>query len=253
MDGIEWKRSKYGRLAKMFLKYAERKAVKYSQELIADSIVIQDYYKTKFQKSAFYIPYGADIFNSPNPGVMSVFDLKPYQYNLIIARLQPDNNTEIILNGFVKSKTDNRMIVIGKQTSSYGKYLRDSFRDERIKFYGGIFDMDILNNLRYYSNIYFHGHSAGGTNPSLLEAMAASGLICAYDSPYNKAVLADNAFYFENESDVTAILNKMIYKNDYQNLIDNNLKVIETFYSWDKIINDYYECFKSTLDRIYSK
>ncbi|MCP4632842.1 MAG: glycosyltransferase family 1 protein [candidate division Zixibacteria bacterium] len=247
MDGIEWKRSKYNRIVQSFLKYAEKLGVKYSAELIADNIVIQEYFQEKYRRKASYIPYGAGIFDNPNQEILTGYNLEPYRYNLIIARFQPDNNTDMLLSGVENSTNENPILVIGKYSNSYGKYLKNRFTDRRIRFLGGIYDITALSNLRFFSSIYFHGHSAGGTNPSLLEAMASSCLICAYDCSFNKAVLGTNSMYFKSSDDVTEILNRDVKKSDHDSFITNNIEVIRNQYSWDKVIDDYYQCFRQAL------
>jgi len=245
MDGMEWHRAKYNSLIKKFLRYAEKLAVKYSDRVVADSEIIREYYENNYNKPVYFIPYGADIFDQPGLGTLDLFGLKPYSYNILIARLQPDNNPEMILDGVMQSKSDRKMLVIGQDTTTYGKYLKDKYRSDKIRYFGGIYDIKILNNLRYYSHLYFHGHSAGGTNPSLLEAMAASGLISAFASPYNESVLGGSAFYFSNRDQVTRLIDDDIIKHDYQGFIESNLKKIENKYNWPKIIDDYFECLFS--------
>ena len=99
------------------------------------------------------------------------------------------------------------MVIVGNYNTRYGKYLQKEFYHSNFKFIGVIFDKDELDNLRYYSNLYFHGHSAGGTNPSLLEAMACHTLICSHDNEFNKLILGHDAYYFSNENDVAKCLN----------------------------------------------
>ena len=145
------------------------------------------------------------------------------------------------------SKNKNPFLVIGNSETKYGKYLKEKFNDERIIFLNAVYNQDSLNNLRYYSHLYFHGHSAGGTNPSLLEAMASSALICAHNNQYNKSVLKTEAFYFSSSSEISELLNNAPKKQDFKNRIDLNINKIETKYSPQKIINDYYEAFTEVI------
>jgi hypothetical protein len=239
MDGLEWKRSKYSSKVQFFLKYAEKLAVKHSNYLISDSIGIQDYIQTKYNVHSTYIPYGANIFDTPDINEIKNYNIDPYNYDLLIARLEPENSIEIILDG-VSNATNNRtFLVIGKHETKYGQYLKNKFKNcGKIVFLGGIYNQIILNNLRYYSNVYFHGHTVGGTNPSLLEAMASSSLICANENIFNKAILEDDAFYFKTDTDVTQILNKQINKNKID-FINANLEKIKIKYDWQIIIDSY--------------
>ena len=198
MDGLEWKRSKYSKTIQRFLKYAEKLGVKHSHYLIADSVGIQTHLKEKYNREAVYIGYGADNFENPDNAVLSEYKLKEFGYDMLIARLEPENNVETILDGVKNSGTIRTFLVIGKHETKFGDYLKSKFKEStNIQFLGGIYDLNRLNNLRHFSNLYFHGHSVGGTNPSLLEAMASNALICAHRNVFNASILNDDAFYFE--------------------------------------------------------
>jgi len=241
MDGLEWKRTKYSGLVRNFLKHAEKLAVKYSDHLIADSMGIQEYLSAKYNKQAVFIPYGADIFKDNHCLLLEEFDLTPYEYDMLIARLEPENSIEIILDGRAKSNCKRKFLVVGSHNTSYGEYLKKKYAPfYDIKFIGGIYDINKLNNLRYYTNLYFHGHTVGGTNPSLLEAMASGSLVCANDNPFNRYILEADALYFKTSNDVTLYINEVKYNQPvYQQFIANNRKKIEEKYSWDNIINQY--------------
>lgn len=238
MDGLEWKRSKFSKKVQRFLKYAEKKAVRKSDYLVADSLGIQDYLKKHYNMEAAYIPYGANPFTDPDPAVIKRFDLQEFNYNMLIARLEPENNIEIILQGLTDADTHLPFLVIGRHTTAYGEYLKNKFTDKRINFLGPVYDLEILNNLRYYCVLYFHGHSVGGTNPSLLEAMASRALIGAHRNEFNYYILEEDAHYFSNSHDVKILLEKVTRENN-SDKTDNNFQKVKTLYSWDKIIKDY--------------
>jgi len=245
MDGLEWKRTKYSEKVKKFLRYAESLGVKYSDHLISDSIGIQDYLKDKYQKDSTFIAYGATVFESPDISVLSGYGLMPYGYHMLIARLEPENSIEVILDGVALANPDVPFLVVGKHETSYGNYLKEKFAAySQIQFIGGIYNIDILNSLRYYSKIYFHGHTVGGTNPSLLEAMASSSLICANDNPFNKYILEKDALYFQDAEDVRKHLLTVDYDRDlYQLMIANNLDKITKIYDWEIIVGQYEQHF----------
>ncbi|WP_108425143.1 DUF1972 domain-containing protein [Flagellimonas amoyensis] len=248
MDGLEWKRSKYNGLVQKFLKRAEKWAINTSDFLVSDSIGIQSYIKETYQKNSEYIAYGAEIFGKPDKSVLDSYGLMEENYNMLIARLEPENNIETILDGVVKSNDNIPFVVVGKYNSNYGETLRDKYKDNLyIRFFGGIYDIEHLNNLRFFSKVYFHGHSVGGTNPSLLEAMASQSLIAAHDNIFNKSILGDNAFYFRDKNDVAALLS--LTKSDHDHMIKNNLDKIEIDFKWDKINGQYekylLECLSS--------
>lgn len=243
MDGLEWKRSKYAAPVQKFILYSEKLAVTYSHFLIADSIGIQKYLKTKYHVPSQYIAYGASVFKNFDEEILSSYGLQPWLYNLLIARMEPENNIEMILDGFESSCVEQIFLVIGNTTNKYGTYIKQKFeKNVRIRFLGAIYNQEHINNLRYYSNLYFHGHSVGGTNPSLLEAMACSALIAAHDNLFNKAILAENGFYFSSPDDVRTLLNEK-HKINHEKLIKNNLIKIEIDFNWDKIITEYENYF----------
>ena len=248
MDGLEWKRSKYSKPVRSFLKIAERLAVKTSDYLISDSIGIKTYLKEKYGLNSEFIPYGADLFENPDSTIISNYDVDISEYNMLIARLEPENNIEVILDGVVKSEDEYPFLVVGKHKTKFGEYLKNKYRhNKNIRFLGGIYDQNHLNNLRYYSNLYFHGHSVGGTNPSLLEAMASNSLIVAHDNVFNRSILNDDAMFFKDSEDVKLLLKKR--QTNIQSILDANSKKIRTLYSGSKINTDYETFIQDCLKR----
>ena len=140
-------------------------------------------------------------------------------------------------------------MVIGKHDTKYGEYLKSKYKNfNNIKFLGGIYNLEHLNNLRYYSKLYFHGHSVGGTNPSLLEAMASQALIAAHNNDFNKGVLKQNAFYFSNPIEVKNLLNNTKKSNNLP-FIKNNYEAIVNEFNWTKINGDYLQLFEQCMER----
>ncbi len=245
MDGLEWKRSKYSKPVRAFLKYAEKLAVKSSDILIADSEAIKEYLEAEYKRSSVFIPYGAEIPNEYNIKLIDKFNIEPDGYYLLIARIQADNHVEEIIKGCLNSESALPLIVVGNTKNKHGQLLVKKFQNKKVIFTDGIFDRDILNSLRHYCRLYFHGHSSGGTNPSLLEAMAASALICAHDNPFNRSVLKDNAWYFSSEQDISLLIKKFDKEPDKQQKIADNILKIKHHYNWEKIINAYWQLFKN--------
>jgi len=243
MDGIEWKRSKFSKKVQKFLKYAEGLAVKYSDYFIADSVGIQQYLKKEHKVESTYIAYGAEIMGVPNLDILNQYNLKKYNYDIVIARMEPENNIEMILKGFLHSKKERDLVIVGSLDTKFGKYISAKYNDNSIKYLGFVSGIENLNSLRNFSNLYFHGHSVGGTNPSLLEAMASNSLICAHDNIFNKSILENDAFYFKNIEQVSALMDAKI-KNKENELVNSNQVKIKNFYSWGKIVDDYNRFFK---------
>lgn len=238
MDGIEWKRSKFSNRVQKFLKYAEGLAVKYSDYFIADSIGIQQYLRKEYQVESTYIPYGAEIMKNPDSNILRKYNLKEYNYDIVIARMEPENNIEMILEGYVKSNKERKIVVVGSLNTPFGKYIYKKYQDEKIIFIGFVSGIEKLDSLRYFSNLYFHGHSVGGTNPSLLEAMASNSLICAHDNVFNKSILEKDTFYFNNAEKISRLINEAV-KSLENHLVKSNVEKIKNLYSWNKIVNDY--------------
>ncbi|MEL6974620.1 MAG: glycosyltransferase [Bacteroidota bacterium] len=137
--------------------------------------------------------------------------------------------------------------------TKFGKYAKQKFgNSKKIEFLGGVYNLEHLNNLRYYSKIYFHGHSVGGTNPSLLEAMASNTLIVAHDNPFNKSILQKNAFYFQNSTDVKEHL-ESLDKSNYQEFVKTNFDEVKEKYNWGIINRKYLSFCQQSLDRFWEK
>jgi len=249
MDGLEWRRSKYHKLTQKFLQWAEGLAVNHADILIADSIGIKDYIKKKYHTEALYIPYGADIPDSFYESVLTKFRLQKNQYYLLIARMEPENNIETIIKGYLESDKVYPLIIIGGIQNKYGQLLYKKYASDSIRFPGGIYDQPVMNSLRHFCTLYFHGHSVGGTNPSLLEAMACGCNIAAHDNVFNRAILADYAFFFSTSEDIKNIINKPVTELITVNRKDQNIEKIKTIYTWENIINKYEQTFKELLEK----
>lgn len=249
MDGLEWKRTKYSNTVRRFLKYAEKLAVKKSDFLISDSKGIKDYLFNKYKVDSKFIAYGSHIFKNPEESILNGFDLKAYKYNMLIARIEPENNIEIILDGVSLVEKPKKFIVIGDyKRSSYSRKIVEKFSENKnIIFLGSIYDSKVLNNLRFFSNLYFHGHSVGGTNPSLLEAMGCQCLIVAHNNNFNKSVLGNDGFYFSTSKDIKSIINS-VKKTDNIFKTEQNILKIEKYYNTLNINNTYLDFFNDCLE-----
>ncbi|KAA6342044.1 hypothetical protein EZS27_010180 [termite gut metagenome] len=253
MDGLEYKRTKFNKWIQKFLFWEEQMTIKHSHYLIADNMGIHDYYKEKYGKESKYLAYGANIYNNYNEAYLNRYNLIPNSYYLLIARLEPENNIERIIQGYLNCKDRNKqLIIVGNTNISHGKYLIKRYGgNDNIRFLGGIYDFEKINSIRYFSYAYFHGHSVGGTNPSLLEAMASKCFIIAHDNIFNKSILKENALYFRNTNDISEMLNNI---NNYgwnykEKFVANNLECIKKEYSWEKLINEYEKYFNWLLEQ----
>jgi glycosyltransferase involved in cell wall biosynthesis len=240
MDGMEWLRTKYSKPVKRFLKWAESLAAKHAQVMVADSPGVQEYISSKYGRKPTYIPYGADPFTDPDISRLIKYHLLPGQYSLMITRMEPENNVEMIIDGHLASGQTNPLFVIGNITNNYGKYITAKYNDQpRIKFSDAIYDQAELDNLRYYCSLYFHGHSVGGTNPSLLEAMACGCRIAAHKNQFNRAVCRDEAHYFPSVEEVTRIINTPMAATKLLQWKNLNMEKLRTIYTHERITDAY--------------
>ena len=248
LDGLEWKRSKWNNIIQNITKTLEKYGVKHSDYLIADNVGIKKYIHDKYNRDSEFIPYGAIAVAIPNPNCLKELGLVPDNYLLSIARLEPENNLETMFDGYIASEIKTPYFVVGNHLTEYGDFLKDKYRNTGIIFLGGIFNKLHLDNFRYYSSFYLHGHSVGGTNPSLLEAMAANTFILAHDNQFNKSVINENAYYFNSPNSLATLLtDNEILKNKLE-FARNNLKRIDEVYKWSVVVNQYESYFKRILD-----
>ncbi|HEX5313587.1 MAG TPA: DUF1972 domain-containing protein [Gammaproteobacteria bacterium] len=240
-DGIEWTRAKWGRLAKALIRLSEKTAIRRAAYLVADNPGIATYLRKEYDEDATVIPYGTTVPESVDVTLLDSYGLRPNGYFLAVARLEPENNIEAILQGFLASGSAKSLCIVGNHHTRYGRYLRTTFGDERIKYLGGIYRQPVLHALRHFSALYFHGHSVGGTNPSLLDAMADGALICAHDNVFNRAVLGDDGLYFSTREEVAESIRREEENLKLRpRLVENNLAKVRSRYSW-QTISDAYE------------
>lgn len=247
MDGMEWKRSKYNRFTRIFLKKAEAMAARRADLLVADSTAIQQYLQTAYNKTATFIPYGASVYTNPDIGILEKYALKPGEYYLAIARMEPENNIEMIVKGYLAADTAFPLLLIGNTATKHGKHLLSAYNNPRVRFIGGLYDEAALNDLRYHSRTYFHGHSAGGTNPSLLEAMACGSAVAAHDNAFNRAVTLTEADYFADAAAIARIIEKPITDLEHERRKAVNYERIKTIYSHNTIIAQYEALFLTAI------
>ena len=199
-DGLEWKRDKWNWLIKQCFKISEKYSIKYCDSVVCDSKAIKKYidekYK-KYNKPSKYIAYGSYLDNKKvsektKQFIKEKYRTKPNDYYLVVARFVPENNLEFIINEFIKSKTKKKLIILTNvEKNKYYNYLlnKTNFdKDKRIIIPGPIYDQELLREIRVGSFAYIHGHSAGGTNPSLLEALSTTDINILYDVSYNREV-----------------------------------------------------------------
>lgn len=213
IDGLEHRRDKWGKVARRFLQLSEATACKFADTIIADNKGIQDYVRDTYHKEAELIAYGGnhvlqDVSQEKQIKTLELYGLTKDEYAISICRIEPENNCHIILEAF--SKTDKRLVFIGNwQHSSYARRLKEEYGNRHnICLLESIYDIGTLYTLRSNAGVYIHGHSAGGTNPSLVEAMFFACPILCYDVIYNRATTNNLAYYFSNSSDLINMITR---------------------------------------------
>jgi glycosyltransferase involved in cell wall biosynthesis len=206
VDGLEWQRAKWGRAGRTYYRWAETTAVRWSDALIADADGIRDYYRTEFDADTQLISYGAPRIGKDSDRLAEV-GLAAGEYYLVVARFEPENHVDLIVDGYVRSGATKPLVVVGSAPYS-DAYTRDvkALADDRVRFLGAVWDQDLLDQLYAGAYSYLHGHSVGGTNPSLLRAIGASTSTMAYDVGFNREVLGEAGRYFADPASLAILL-----------------------------------------------
>ena len=257
-DGHEWKRGKWNAAIRQYWKVSERLMVKHADLLVCDSVNIEKYIKEDYKKytpKTTFIAYGADIEKSilddNDEKLINWYKEKGVcakEYYLVVGRFVPENNYEIMITEFMKSKTKKDFVLITNvEQNKFYEQLRKKTgfdKDSRIKFVGTVYDKELLKKIRENAYGYFHGHEVGGTNPSLLEALATTDLNLLLDVGFNREVGKNGAIYFTKEA---GNLSKII-DNGFKDYTINELSIkakkrIKAKYSWTYIIEMYERLF----------
>ncbi|MEU5880185.1 DUF1972 domain-containing protein [Spirillospora sp. NPDC047279] len=199
VDGLEWKRTKWSGAGRRYYRTAESLAVRWSDALIADAHGIQDYYRERFTAESVFIAYGAPILDEPNDAKLAEAGFTAGEFHLVVARFEPENHVHLAVEGYRRSGATKPLVVVGSApyADDYTARVRELAGDDpRIIFLGGVWDQELLDALYAGALTYVHGHSVGGTNPSLLRAMGAGASVVAFDVNFNREVLGEEAGRF---------------------------------------------------------
>jgi len=248
MDGLEWKRTKWSAFAKFYLRIMEYLTVKCATRLVADAEGIADYLNKKYgyPQKIVMIPYGSDIIEiPPNLEILSNFGLEAGNYYLVVCRLEPENHVLEIIQGFSNTASKKKLVIIGdyKTGTPYTKTLT-SQKDERVVFLGSIYNQEQLIAFRYHCYAYLHGHSVGGTNPSLLEAMACGNFVIAHDNVFNREVTENQGWYFTNSMELQQLVEKLEAVGPPAKVSNFFRDIMKKKYNWDLIADSYAELFR---------
>lgn len=246
MDGVEWARPKWGRIARTWFKIMEAVSVRVPDRVIADAGEIARLLRSRHERMrpCSVIPYGAhEVDQAPDEALLAEWGLQPEQYDLIVCRLEPENTVAEIIEGYGRSTSPVPLVVVGdhRNGSAYVRGLLEQ-GDGRVRFIGTVYVHEKLKALRYHARAYFHGHRVGGTNPSLLEAMGCGNIIIAHDNVFNREVAGEAAFYFKDAEDVPAMLDAIEGLNGEEKLTRRRQvkERIRSRYNWDLVADQYH-------------
>tara|TARA_Y100000385_G_scaffold40141_1_gene37323 strand:+ start:6020 stop:7153 length:1134 start_codon:yes stop_codon:yes gene_type:complete len=249
VDGLEWLRPKWKGLGAKYFKIAARLSTILFDLIINDSDEMRNVYLSMFKKDSIVIAYGATVTKSEDTSLIKQWLIKPREYYLVVGRMIPDNNADIIINGFLASNSTKKIVVVGDvfYKDNYANSLK-AIKDERLIFTGYVYDPEVLAALYHHCYVYVHGHEFGGTNPTMIKAMAHGCAILALNTVFNKEMLDNDSYgiYFDkNQEDVRQQIN---YAEGCPNKIEkfrkNSQLGITDKYNWDYITDQYLNVFR---------
>ncbi|MGV0817247.1 DUF1972 domain-containing protein [Martelella sp. AMO21009] len=240
IDGLEWRREKWGRLQRRFLRLSEALAVRYSHVVISDNGAISEYVRREYGKIPSTIAYGGDHAIRPDPVPLTEVDL-PAHYAFNVCRIEPENNVHILLQAF-EHREETPLVCVGNwDRSPYGRELKQRYADvPGIILLDPIYDVGKLRSLRENASFYLHGHSAGGTNPSLTEAMQFGVPVLAFDCDFNRHSTENKALFFKTAAELVGLLDGTAPDTMRQIGVEMR-RIAETRYTWNVVAKEYFE------------
>ncbi|WP_332380590.1 beta 1-4 rhamnosyltransferase Cps2T [Lactococcus cremoris] len=256
-DGHEWLRAKWSAPVKKYWKLSEQLMVKHADLLICDSKNIEKYIQksyAQYKPKTTYIAYGADL----TPSILTNEDeklqawyrekgIKENEYYLVVGRFVPENNYETMIREFMASdSTKDFVIITNVEANKFYDQLKQTTgfeKDNRIKFVGTVYDKELIKKIRENAFAYFHGHEVGGTNPSLIEALASSKLNLLLDVGFNREVGEEGALYWAKEKNSLSNLMNHVEHTDYSALENKAKERIQQYFSWEYIVDEYEKVF----------
>ncbi|MBW0146819.1 DUF1972 domain-containing protein [Marinobacter arenosus] len=245
MDGIEWRREKWGSIAKLWFWLNERAGCWLGNHLVADHPGIKEHLSSRVRSDKItMIPYGGDEIGSADSDLLKAYELTAGGFSVIIARPEPENSLLEMVRAFSRKKRNHKLVVLGnleQDSSSYHRSVLDAASEE-VVFVGAIYQAPVVQALRFYCRFYLHGHRVGGTNPSLVEAMGAGCAIIAQDNQFNRWVAGEGAVYFEDEDSLDLLLRQL--SNDSSRLSYMRRACKARFYecfTWTNVLAQYEE------------
>lgn len=242
VDGLEWQRAKWGGVGKRYYRTCESLAVRWSDALISDAQGIADYYRQKFSANSYLITYGAPDCRDAGADRLAELGLKPDEYHLVVARFEPENHVHLIVAGHRLSGSKVPLVVVGSSpyADEYTTALKSDAADN-VCFLGGLWDQELLNQLYANAKVYWHGHSVGGTNPSLLRALGAGAAVAGFDVSFNREVAGAAGRYFKDEASAATVFNALESNDRLVAQLREATAAEAARYDWDVVTDGYEE------------
>jgi len=245
MDGLEWKRNKWSFPERIWLYLNERAGCWLGNHLIADHPEIRNYLlKWVKPEKITMIPYGADRIEDANSSLIEKYGLEVAGYSLVVARAEPENSIYEIVSAFSTKKQNQKLVVLGSYAPDENAYHRSVLQaaSDEVVFLGAVYEQDVVKALRYFCLLYIHGHTVGGTNPSLVEALGAGSAVLAHDNRFNRWVAGSGACYFKDVGECAHQLDVILHSEDQLSMMKDasRKRFMETFV-WDQVLSEYEE------------
>ncbi|WP_455230116.1 DUF1972 domain-containing protein [Geopseudomonas aromaticivorans] len=253
MDGIEWRRDKWGMLAKSWFWLNERAGCWIGNHLVADHPRIREHLATRVSAEKItMIPYGAENVSDADASLLLPYGIEPGRFSVIIARPEPENSLLEMVRAFSLVRRGHKLVVLGNFRPESNLYHREvlAAASDEVIFPGAIYDAPIVHALRFYSRFYLHGHRVGGTNPSLVEAMGAGCAVIAHDNPFNRWVAGVDAAYFVDEPACAELLESLLTDDAAiaRMKAASSARFAERF-TWDQVLREYEDMLVAWSDR----
>ncbi len=247
LDGLEWLRPKWKGLGSFYFRFSSKLATIFFDELITDSIEMKKIYVEKYNKDSKVIAYGSNMIRLAKNEILKKYNLKKNEFYLIVGRLIPDNNVGLIINGFINSKSNKKLVVVGDvpYRDEYSKIVKNIF-NENVIFTGYIKSHKNLNQLYQNCIAYIHGHEFGGTNPTMINALKLNCKILALNTVFNNEMLVKKeSLFFEKSQKSISLTIDNFENSSYSKKKDNYNLPIK--YHWDYIVDQYINVFRNLI------
>ena len=255
VDGLEWKRAKWGKAAKLYYQFGEWCATKLGTRIVSDSRAIQAYYESRFHTSSTFIAYGAHVEGSTDPSILDEYGLEPGSYFFVASRLEPENHADLTVEAFEGVDTDKKLVIAGGANwdSPYVRKLQERASD-RVNLLGPVYTPGHIRELHAHCFAYVHGNEVGGTNPALLKALGYGNCVLSLDVEFNAEVVGDAALLYKMDAaDLRTKMQQLVDAPDLARSLGVAAKArVAEAYQWPAVVDDYELLFERLADGYYN-